>query len=265
MDIYCDKIVEKYLLNQNPFYTFSFPIAILISIVVFGLCQASKWSENSYINQILLPVATLLFVMVIIDIFSRAMISQSEKDRLTKLCKLWMHNPVFKNNPMKENLIDMDFIANYDGSIEHFQENGNEQSVDELAVNPLAPKDVNMTEGKEILDTSKSSMFKTIAMKISGDNKNITSSDIPMKMESPDAFDENLPYIPAPIPFKNFGKDGMCIQPSNCCSLCSGSNSNPCDIVSPIPGPAWIPQTASEVQKRLYNNDYTQNNCKITH
>ena len=262
MDIYCEKIVEKYLLNQNPFYAFSFPIAILISIIVFGLSQALKWSENSYINQILLPVATLLFVMVIIDMFSRAMISQSEKDKLNKLCKLWTHNPVFKNNPLKENMIDMDFIANYDGSIEHFLEEGNTQSADELAVNPLAPKDVNMTEGREILDTSKNNKFKTIAMKVSAES--FSNQSVPMTIDSPDSFDQNLPFIPAPIEYKNFGKNKMCIEPSNCCSLCSGSNSNPCDIVSPVPGPAWIPQTATEVQKRLYNNDYTKSSCKIT-
>jgi hypothetical protein len=57
----CETAIEKYLLNQNPLYAFSFPLALLVSIIMFGVSKAYKWSENSYINQILVPILSLLF------------------------------------------------------------------------------------------------------------------------------------------------------------------------------------------------------------
>ena len=46
MEIDCDAIVERYLLIKNPIYTFSFPISVLISIIVFGFVKAYKYSDN---------------------------------------------------------------------------------------------------------------------------------------------------------------------------------------------------------------------------
>ena len=60
MDINCEQVAEKYLLNQNPLYAFSFPLSILIAIIVFGISKAYELSDNSYINQILVPILALL-------------------------------------------------------------------------------------------------------------------------------------------------------------------------------------------------------------
>lgn len=122
MEINCEKIVEEYLLNKNPLYTFSFPLALLIAIIMFGIAKARKWSENSYINQILIPILAFLATMVLIDIISRAMISGEEKDILIKKCKIWMHDPNVKNNPILNKMIDMNSVINYneDAAIENF-------------------------------------------------------------------------------------------------------------------------------------------------
>ena len=64
MEIDCDAIVERYLLIKNPIYTFSFPISILLAIIVFGIMKAYNYSDNTYINQILIPFTTLLVSMV---------------------------------------------------------------------------------------------------------------------------------------------------------------------------------------------------------
>ena len=65
MELNCKEIVERYLLNQNPLYAFSFPIAILVAIIFFGVAKAYKWSDNSYVNQLLIPILALLLTMVL--------------------------------------------------------------------------------------------------------------------------------------------------------------------------------------------------------
>jgi hypothetical protein len=71
-----------------------------------------------------------------------------------------------------------------------------------------------------------------------------------------------IPNIsPAPIKFNNYS-NAKCIQPSNCCSLCSQpGNNNPCNLIAPVPGPQWIPETAKTVQNNLKNNIYTPSKC----
>ena len=103
MEINCTQVVEKYLLNKNPLYAFSLPLSILIAIIVFGVARAHKWSNNSYINQILIPIVTFLLVMVAIDIISRLMIPKNELSMLVEKCKSWRNKASNKN-------IDMDAI-----------------------------------------------------------------------------------------------------------------------------------------------------------
>lgn len=246
----CEKIVESFLLNKNPLYVFSFPISLIISIIVFGIATNNKWSSNSYILQILIPIVVLLLCMVCLDMISRMMISESEKDRLMKLCNLWMHNPNVRNNPILNNIqsADMDLISLYNGKIEGFENNGNVQRDSTLMVNPLAEKD-NSTKGDEIKDNMNNVFINT-------QNKLIEEID------TIGANDEVSSLTPSPINYDP-NQSSMCIQNSNSCTLCSGSGSNPSNIVAPVPGPQWIPQTAEYVQKRLKDNDYTKARCSI--
>ena len=53
-----------------------------------------------------------------------------------------------------------------------------------------------------------------------------------------------------------------CMMPNDkCMSLCSGSGENPCNVVAPVPGPQWQPQSASVVQARLQNGQYVPTTC----
>lgn len=64
-----------------------------------------------------------------------------------------------------------------------------------------------------------------------------------------------------PYPIESINEDNAkCIENSNCCNLCSGTN-NPCKIIAPIPGPQWMPQTAETVQNNLKNQIYTPGKC----
>ena len=89
MDINCTNSVEKYLLNKNPLYAFSFPIALIVGIFFFGISKAYNWSDNDYVNQILIPIVAVLLTMVLIDFISRAMITKEEKMHMIDKCELW--------------------------------------------------------------------------------------------------------------------------------------------------------------------------------
>jgi hypothetical protein len=226
MEINCEQVVEKYLLNQNPLYAFSFPISILVAIIIFGFSKAYSWSDNSYINQILIPVLAFLLTMVLIDVLSRFMISNSEKIRLTELCKLWMHDPKVKNNPLLNKTIDMNLVANY--NVENFT----------IQDNTFYKKSELIEEVKEIKEVKEVKITENIVENQVAEISNYS-----------------------PLTLESHKVNAQCIEESNCCNLCSGSGSNPCNIVAPIPGPQWLPQSAESVQNRLVNNDYTRAKC----
>ena len=217
MEINCEQIVEKYLLNQNPLYAFSFPLSILIAIIVFGVAKAYKWSDNSYINQILIPILTFLLIMILIDLIARLMIPSEKKIKLVQLCKMWMHDPSVKNHPILSKMIDMDLVSSYSGNIEH-------------------------------LDAE---YFSNYVANYNNKQK--------IKEEGVQPIEENSKLAPFPIEFRQV--ESKCIENSNCCNLCSGTGENPCNLIAPIPGPQWLPQSAEAVQNRLKNNDYTRSTC----
>ena len=226
MELNCKEIVERYLLNQNPLYAFSFPIAILVAIIFFGVAKAYKWSDNSYVNQLLIPILALLLTMVLIDVISRFMISNHERTRLLQLCKLWMHDPNVKNNPILSSMIDMDLVSSYDGNIkENFENNITEKDFETFINHTL-------NEQKNV-------------------NENVTVPISEMKT-----------LQPFPIEYNN-SIEASVEGVTNKCSIISGTDVNISDKVAPVPGPQWLPQSAESIQNRLKNNQYTSNTCSM--
>jgi hypothetical protein len=82
----CETVVRSYLLYQNPFYVYSFPIALIVAIVVYGICQSSKWCQNSYMSQIIIPFITIFVVIWIIDAVSKSMLDTRKVDELMGVC-----------------------------------------------------------------------------------------------------------------------------------------------------------------------------------
>jgi hypothetical protein len=251
MNINCEDIVEKYLLNQNPLYAFSFPISILIAIIVFGICKAYKISENSYVNQILIPITALLLVIVIIDILSRFMISKNESNILLMQCKNWKNNKV---------------------GVENFNniEKNNESTDDMNQFNNME-----LLKNNELLDDADQFNNMELSENMEFYNNMESSNDIDkfnnMDSESSENIESYMEkdniQIPiseingiSPSPLNYINNNSKCIQGSNCCSLCSDTN-NPCNIIAPIPGPQWLPQSAKSVQDRLSKNKYTPSKC----
>ena len=229
MEINCETVVEKYLLNQNPLYAFSFPLALLVAIIVFGIAKAYKWSENSYINQILIPILAFLLTMVLIDVISRMMIKKEEKIRLVELCKSLMSNPSSKNHPLLSKMLN------------NYKEKSN---IESFSSGDFSIQDNQMHNN---LPSNKETIKDTIV----NNSKNMPIDPIC-----------EIPNI-SPLSLDAVSNGSTCIQNSNCCSLCSGTNDNPCNIIAPIPGPQWLPSSAESVQNNLKNNIYTPAKCII--
>ena len=147
-----------------------------------------------------------------------------------------MHDPAVKNHPLLSKKIDMDLVSNYNRenfNAEHF-------TIQDNSFNNNMPSPSNIRE--EIITPS------------------INQDTEVENLITPIAKINNL--SPSPLEAVNYNSE--CIEDSNCCNLCSGSkNSNPCNLVAPIPGPQWLPQSAESVQKRLASNNYTDAKCNF--
>jgi len=240
MEINCDGLVERYLLLKNPFYAFNFPIAILVAIIVYGFAVSNKFSNNSYINQIIIPIVALLLTMVIIDIVSKALISNEKKSRLSKLCSSWLNDPNNKGKMLSDGNLNMFEVENYSGQIENFSSNGNIQESNEISVNNLIDENIEMGNN-QIVDNVNTKFIKRKRSDITGVNPAFTSNMI------------------TPLPANEITCVGD--DQSNECNLCSGMGENPNNLVAPIPGPQWLPQTAESVQNRMVKKHYTANKC----
>jgi hypothetical protein len=95
----CSKVVESYLLYQNPFYAFSLPISLIIAIIVYGICVSMKCTSNSYMLQIIIPIVTMIIVNIIIEFVARTMLNKNEINNLTKRCVQYLaKNEHFENS-----------------------------------------------------------------------------------------------------------------------------------------------------------------------
>jgi len=210
MNICCEKMVENHLLYQNPFYAFRFPIALFFGIFLYGYFQMKQISSNSYIQQILIPLACVLVLLVLLDMISRIMISSQEKENLLQLCKSQNQHPESK-----------DKLESFKPSIQK-------------EMSPEGVQNINIDFHEEKFSNN-----------VRGNDNLVHSQD----------------EYPQPLTSKT--TTGKCIQDSDCCNLCSGSNENPCNVVTAIPGPQWMPQTAHSKQEELKQGIYTPSFCPI--
>lgn len=82
----CESLVKSYLLYQNPLYVYSFPIAIIVAIVMYGICSNMKWCQNSYVAQIIVPIFTIFVVIWILDAVAKSMLDMRKVDELMGVC-----------------------------------------------------------------------------------------------------------------------------------------------------------------------------------
>ena len=94
----CENIVESYLLSKCVLVQQKYLIALFLSIIMF-IYVINTYKFDQYMEQIIIPLLTFIVVLVIIDVVSKMMINNEEKDRLVKLCQLWINDPNTQNNP----------------------------------------------------------------------------------------------------------------------------------------------------------------------
>ena len=235
----CEEMVEKYLLCENPLYTFSFPISLLCGIIVFGILQAYNVSKNSYVNQLLIPIATIFIVMVLIDIISKNMVPVDIKKILFNKCQSW------KSDQFKR-------------TIEKFQSSDLASDLGSATLPPVP------TPGNNDRDKIDPALPRDLAVNL--------PIDLPLnnlnRTRLIESF-QNLVEIPLdattsmnPANLEGVKKyNGQCIQPTSNCNFCSGGEPKPANIVTAIPGPQWLPQTAESVQNNLKNGRFTRAKC----
>jgi len=255
-------IVTDYLMGQNPLYKFRGTISILIALIVVAYSHKLNITKNRYINQLILPICIYFVSMVLLDMVARIMISSDQKDKLRIKCKQWINDPNTANNPKNilptnELLINMDEVYNYDGKIDGFDivNNGKEQ----------------VKERFEIIDPNMPNVNKGTDIQQDDNNNNINLDNTQAYKYLRDINSNRQIYSATPVG-QNIDKYSLkkrlneaftdkCLLGNGCGYLCSGSDENKCNVVAPIPGPQWQPQTAAAVQNRLNNGNYVPPIC----
>lgn len=223
----CESLVREYLLNKNPIYQYKLPISILISIFVFTTIVNKKQIKNSYMLQIIIPMSVLILVNVLINVISNLMLSKDEMNKMRSLCQNWFSNTDIRKHPILSRIMDLDIIESYSGQ---------------------TPKSLNELK-KDILNVSEEeNQRKEYFTNIK--KKNHTPSEEHEHLTNYMSLEDNI------LPVET----NKCLLNSSCNVLCSGEG-NPCNLVAPIPGPQWQPQSAEAVQRRLINKDYTKAYC----
>ena len=276
MNLNCKKIAEKKILNKNPFYAFNLPIGLLVAIIVFCFVTNHKLSKNSYVIQIIIPVLTFLLTIFIIDVISRNMITDEDKEEISLLCNSFENYSVqkpnsdnFLNHLDVENFTDDDNSENVmdDDNVENFTDDDNTENVmDDDNVENFTNDD--NTENVMDDDNVENFTDDDNAENVMDDDNVENFMTVSEEMELNDYQSNNLENIdftslnPFPLEVNKKQIGNMCQEPSNNCNLCSGSKDKD-NLISPIPGPQWMPQNAEYVQNRLKNNNYTKSKCNF--
>ena len=249
----CKNVAIHNTLQNNIFYKFMIPLAILLAI--FFTYYFRRFYINDFLKQILIPIIILILSSYVFYQLALSTMNQ----------KLYMHNlnncyKIYKkyNNDFNENLDikkDDNNIKFVEKPVNNTTNNNNDH---ELVYNDNNPDSLKYSQYNDIVIKPQ---LNTI------DNNNVNKNN--NTHENFDIIDSNVePNLPqsisdlSPISLKNDNFPCIDYSPNNCNMLCPGQPTN-CDIVAPIPGGSWQVQTADYVQNRLHNKDYTPSTCPI--
>lgn len=251
----CNNIIEDYLLGKSELYQSRGPLSLLITIVVLGCTNYYSLSKNSYVNQLILPITTFILSMIIISIVARLLISRADRTTLKQKCKLWINDPNTSTHPesLRDNeliTINLDKVSEYDGKIDGWTMiNGREQVKERFEL-----KDSNMPQVNSNFTVPDRNPEQNMDNTVRPQDNLINGHQI--YSHTPMGADFSRPLKPATnIPSED------CLLGNGCGVLCSGTGVNNCNVVAPVPGPQWQPQSAKTVQRRLNNGQYVPRVC----
>ena len=207
-----------------------------------------------------------------IDVLAKSLLSSDEKQKLRMLCKLWLNDPNTRKDPNNYDtyglpILRMNVIENYTGIIEGFSEKGEEDSethIDKLVSNVdvnIEHEDNNSEEGlHHSTSESEVNIKERYVSYNDNDNNKQVYSITPM---GDSLFNKRTPLSESAMELANLEKNqNKCLLGSEACgTLCSGYTTNPCNLVAPIPGPQWQPQSASTVENRISNGQFVPSRC----
>jgi len=258
-NISCKNTMRNYLLNKLPLYSLRWPIAILITIIAINVLI----NVNCDFPRPLLYVLAFVvcaFVLIIIYLIAGASFSNQEYDHLVRKCQLCIADPHMKN---VDKMTAEDF-ANYSGQIEDFDVTDFETVPQEDGIKSISDQPVervmarmNESGEEEVLD----GVVEEFNPKLFIDDRMFHETQRPLGDSFPT---KRMSYKPLNDDSMQT-KGSKCLLGSDGCNpLCSEPDpKNPCNLVAPVPGPNWQPQSAAAVQERLTKQQYVPSNCPL--
>ena len=237
----CSEIAKFTLMVENPIYKFRF----FISLFIATLCCCLLPTSNKVLYVIIFNIVCV-FCYYIIDIYTSKNIQDEKLTELIDRCNT-------ERNVKKENFgMKLDQLL-----FENVNEKPNKILNDSESDNFNKRAEISLKNVEE-----------QFANPYTDDNKNSYQGTLSINSlkNEPGAFESTYEMIQTPhlkSPPKQVDPNGCLLGKDKCNPLCSGSNSNPCGLQTPSPGPQWQPQMANTVQERLNNNSYVPNYCPL--
>jgi len=259
----CKNVAIHNTLQNNIFYKFMIPLAILLAIFITYYFR--RFYINDFLKQILIPIIVLILSSYVFYQLALSTMNQNlYMQNLNNCYKTYKkYNNDFNNSIFNENLdIKKKNDNHYVKVVEKPINNTNMNNEDpELVYKNNNPDYIKYAQYDDIVIKPQ---VNTI------NNKNNDKNNTSNQQDNFDNINSDIqPNTPesiadfSPISLKNNNFPCIDYSPDNCNMLCPGQPTN-CNIVAPIPGGSWQVQTAEYVQNRLHNKDYTPSTCPIT-
>lgn len=224
----CKPMMKQYLLKSNFVHKSSVPVAIVVGVVVFVLCNNTK-KPNVLVN-VVYGVAVAFVVLMLLRTLATSQIRKT-LDMAVQKCHEWQEKRVEEATKKAKELPEV----------------VPEEVMSEADVSSMLKTD----ETKPVQGTLK------LNEKVN--NLNMMPSGIehmaPGGVSAANADDSYYNVM-------DERKTSCFVGSGKCSPLCSGAGGNPCNLVAPVPSAMWQPQSASKVQDRLNKGEYVPSTCK---
>lgn len=116
----CNKIIDKYLLDNNVLYKYRNCIGVLVALIS---AEYISFGKNKLLNKFIVPICLYVVSLYAIEVLCRLLINKKDRVELKEKCMLWVNDPENKKKRTKDKLFILNFdeIKNYNKTIENFE------------------------------------------------------------------------------------------------------------------------------------------------
>jgi len=279
----CKKMMKNHLLKDSLIYQHRYISAIIISFIVIYYLRDSKL--DGLLKFFLVPIIVFGILFFIFESIAMSSVDTIEYNNLVNKCQRLMADP-YHSNKMFTNAEN---VVNYHGMpvIEGYQDGFNDKMnrPNANAVNDDAEKEEKRKSLQNMTTTTKD--LRDISREMAEIFVEMNSEYPPMETfvgsyyENPNIINKELvddgAYHETGFPLGDSypssnvscgvmekNKSSKCLLGNDHCNtLCSGDTTNPCNVVTAIPGPQWQPQTAKATFERLQSSNYVPSTCPL--